>query len=152
MLSENQITCWKEKVRKKITWKTHNLFLDFKHKTLSINGQKMINNVDKTAFDVSKELNWGNKIVGIVFLRIMCFFCWTFLQKLWNFRRSCQNCINPIQANTLSVAFESFSSFLFLDVELKVSGFWHKNMATAVITASHISTGKKHRWKISQAL
>ena len=39
--------------------------------------------------------------------------------------------------------FEFVSSlFLFFDFELKVSGCWHKSLATAVITASHISMGK----------
>ena len=48
------------------------------------------------------------------------------------------------------LVFEFLSRFfLFFDFELKVSGFWHKSMATALITASCISTGKdmvgKHR-------
>ena len=41
------------------------------------------------------------------------------------------------------LVFEFFSSFFwFFGFELKVSGFWHKSLATAVITASHISVGR----------
>ena len=112
----------REKKEKKFLGKLTTFFV-FKHNNFSLIWQKMINNVDKTAFDVSKELNWGNKIVGIVFLRIMSYFSLEVLQKLWNFRRSYQNWNNHIQVNILSVSFWNFFKVLFV-FELWVESFW----------------------------
>ena len=64
VLSKNQITCSKEKRREKNFLGNSQAFSNFEHINILVVWQKMMSNVVKTAFNLSKKLNWGKKVLS----------------------------------------------------------------------------------------
>ena len=64
VLSKNQISCSKEKRREKSLLGNSQAFSNFEHINFLVVWQKLMSNVVKTAFNLSKKLIWGKKVLS----------------------------------------------------------------------------------------
>ena len=122
----------REKKEKKFLGKLTTFFV-FKHNNFSLIWQKMINNVDKTAFDVSKELNWGKRMSFFrkkcsngVFSDYEIIFA-GFSQTVWSFRRGCQR--------FFSNKFQTFG-------KQSSGGLWQLNSTCQVLQVFFLKEGR----------
>ena len=127
VLSKNQISWSKEKRREKSLLGNSQAFSNFEHINFLVVWQKLMSNVVKTAFNLSKKLIWGKKVLSKkcsdgFFFGFWVSFWWSF-QKIGNFCRGCQNCIDHVQTNILRVYFCNFLKFVFV-FGLWVESFW----------------------------